>query len=177
MNKIVLILGGGRCGKSRHALFLAQQYPGAKGFIATAEPLDDEMKARIENHQLERDDSFITLEEPLNLSRAARSLTPQVNVAVIDCLTVWMGNLIYRHGRADQNTEEIISFLEMLHHPPCDLIIVSNEVGMGIIPDNEMARAFRDLSGWVNRKVAQAAGQVILMVAGIPLYLKKEENT
>jgi len=172
MKHITFITGGGRSGKSRHALSLAREYRGRRAFIATAEPFDDEMKERIEKHKQERDDSFILTEEALGLRSAIESLPADVEVAVVDCLTVWLGNVMHRLESEKDEYLEVEPFLNILGTPPCDLIVVSNEVGMSIVPDNIMARRFRDLCGRLNQQVAERADRVILMVSGIPVTVK-----
>lgn len=170
MHKITLVTGGCRSGKSRYALSCAAGYD-KKGFIATAIAFDEEMRQRIEAHQKQRGESFVTVEEPYDIANAIASLTPQVEVILIDCLTVWLGNLLHRHGEKAAKFTEIDNFLEKLHSPRCDMLIVTNEVGMGIVPQNALARKFRDLAGSLNQQVAQLADQVVLMVSGIPLVL------
>lgn len=172
MKEITFVTGGGRSGKSRYALSLAQDYQGKRIFIATSEPFDDEMRVRIKKHREERGGSFITIEEPLDLGGALDSLSTDVDVVVIDCLTVWLGNLMHRQEALASDAPEILKFIEMLDNPSCNLIVVSNEVGMGIIPNNAMARCFRDLAGTLNQRVAEHADRVILMVSGIPVYVK-----
>lgn len=172
MGKATLITGGGRSGKSRHALELAGCYK-RKAFVATAEPLDEEMRRRIAAHRKMRGASFLTVEEPVDLAGAIASLPDDVEVAVVDCLTVWLGNLTHRHGTNSSGFGEVDAFLDVLKGPPCDLIIVTNEVGMGIIPHNPMARQFRDMAGALNQEVARLAERVILMVSGIPLTVKE----
>jgi len=169
--KTTLVTGGGRSGKSRHALELALPRE-AKAFIATAQALDDEMRARIEKHREDRGGEFLTVEEPFDLAHAVRSLPDGIEVAVIDCLTVWLGNLVHRHEGEQGAFPEVPAFVEALRDPPCDVIVVTNEVGMGIVPANELARRFRDLAGTVNQAVAALADEVILMVSGVPLVVK-----
>jgi adenosylcobinamide kinase/adenosylcobinamide-phosphate guanylyltransferase len=173
MKHITLIVGGGRCGKSRHALDLAQNCSGRRLFVGTAQPLDDEMIDRIRIHRQERDPSFTTLEEPVHLDRAVAAIPPDTQVAVIDCLTVWLGNLMHHCPDEQAIMDKTGAFLQLLDAPPCDLIIVANEVGMGIIPENAMARQFRDLAGQLNQKVAQKAATVILMISGIAVTIKE----
>ncbi len=171
--KITLITGGARSGKSRYALDLAGRCDSA-AFIATSVPSDDEMKQRIENHKKERGGSFATIEEPVDLAGAVTSLPGGTGTAVIDCLTTWLGNLT--HDQPDKEIfPEIDAFLRTIEAPPCNLIIVTNEVGMGIVPDNAMARRFRDIAGNVNQKVAGLADEVILMVSGIATTIKGEK--
>jgi adenosylcobinamide kinase/adenosylcobinamide-phosphate guanylyltransferase len=172
MSRITLVTGGVRSGKSAHALSLALGRQGKRAFIATAEPLDGEMRERIESHRRERGDAFLTVEEPLDPARSLRALPADVAVALLDCLTVWLGNLMHRGDGIDDAHPQVASLMELLKDPPFDLVIVTNEVGMGIVPHNDMARRFRDLAGRVNREVAALADEVILMVCGIPVTVK-----
>ena len=171
MKRIVLVTGGSRSGKSSHALELARRYR-RKAFIATAEALDPEMRARIDEHRRTRDASFHTVEEPIHLAAALKAVPPGVEVAVIDCITVWLGNLFYHQRVKDGTAPEIEAFLTSLQVPPCDLIVVTNELGMGIIPADPETRRFRDVAGRVNQHLARLAQEVILTVCGIPLQIK-----
>ena len=167
-HNLILVTGGARSGKSRRALDLAQ--PCAhKAFLATAEPVDAEMRERIARHRAERGDSFLTVEAPIDLAGAVLSLSASVEVAIVDCLTIWLGNLMHRSARNDRGYREIDAFVDQLENPRCDLIIVSNEVGMGIVPDTPLSRRFRDLAGGLNQTVARLADRVELMVAGVPM--------
>jgi adenosylcobinamide kinase/adenosylcobinamide-phosphate guanylyltransferase len=172
MKQITLITGGGRSGKSTHALNILNGY-NKKAFIATAIPFDDEMRERIAQHKRDRDASIFLIEEPLDLAGAVRRLHREIEITVIDCLTVWVGNLIHQQKIDKKGNTAINTFIELLNAPPCNLVIVTNEVGMGIIPDNEISRRFRDILGALNQQVASLAHQVILMVSGIPVSLKK----
>ena len=171
MKRITLVTGGSRSGKSKQALDLAGSY-GHKAFIATAEATDDEMRARIERHRRKRDPSYFIVEEPLDLVVALKSLPGNTEVAVVDCLTVWLGNLFYREKMNNETCPEIEAFLGVLSDPPCHLILVTNEVGMGIIPGDSGTRRFRDLAGSINQQLAERAHEVILVVCGIPLRVK-----
>ena len=171
MKRITLVTGGSRSGKSKIALHLAAPY-GNKSFIATAEATDDEMLARIERHRRERDASYLTVEEPVNLDMALKSLPKKTEVAVIDCITVWLGNLFYREKISDGGCPEISGFLDILDSPPCHLILVTNEIGMGVIPADAVTRHFRDTAGGLNQELARRAHEVILSVSGIPLRVK-----
>ena len=171
MKRIILVTGGSRSGKSRHALELAASYNN-KAFIATAEATDDEMRARIERHRRERDPSFHTLEEPVNPVVALKGLPEETEVAVLDCITVWLGNLFYREKIIDGTCPEIDAFLDILEAPPCHLIVVTNEVGMGVIPADGATRLFRDTAGSINQILAERAHEVIFLVSGIPLRVK-----
>jgi adenosylcobinamide kinase/adenosylcobinamide-phosphate guanylyltransferase len=169
--KVTLITGGGRSGKSRLALERAEHYS-RKGFVATAVPFDDEMKLRIAKHRSDRDPAYITIEAPIELSAGIRALEGDADVAVVDCLTVWLGNLMHRHGESECDPPEIGDLLDLLKAPPMELILVTNEVGSGIIPPNRMSREFRDLAGFMNQSVAAVADEVILAVCGLPVQLK-----
>ena len=174
MGKVVLITGGARSGKSRYAMELAGGHEGGRVYIATAEPVDADMRGRIEKHKEERGEMFTTIEEPLDLAGALGSVPEGAGVAVVDCLTVWLGNLMHHHceGEGEGELPGVAEFLEILGAPPCDLILVTNEVGMGIIPENRLARSYRDTLGRLNQEVARRAGQVVLMVSGLPVAIK-----
>lgn len=134
------------------------------------------MRRRIEGHREERGEGWTTIEEPADLAGALARLAPETEVAVVDCLTVWLGNLVHRADGAAELADpatfpEIAAFLALLDDPACRLLLVTNELGWGIVPDNALARAFRDLAGRVNEEVARRADRVVLMVAGRPLEL------
>ncbi len=171
MTKVVYVTGGARSGKSSYALHLAEPYEN-RVFLATAEAFDDEMRDRIDRHRDERGSAFTTVEEHLYIDRVFRNLPEGTDVVVLDCLTVWLGNLMHHLGDAAAMDERIDALLDVLQSPPCDLVIVSNEVGMGIVPDNAMARAFRDLAGTLNRRVAERATHAYLLCSGLPVPLK-----
>ncbi len=171
-NQTSLIIGGGRSGKSSYAQDYAlsvSEGTSSRAYIATAEPIDLEMKERIAAHQKDRADRFITIEEPLALAKAIRDLPPSVEVCVVDCLTVWLGNLLYHEKDTSQEIRDLIAVLKS---PPCDILLVTNETGLGIIPSDAESRAFRDIAGWMNQDIATIAKNVILLVAGLPLALK-----
>jgi adenosylcobinamide kinase/adenosylcobinamide-phosphate guanylyltransferase len=171
MYRITLITGGSRSGKSKHALERSATYLN-KGFVATAEATDDEMRARIERHRRERDPSYFTIEEPVDLETALRSLPEVTEVAVVDCVTVWLGNLLHKERIEGETCPEIEAFLDMLESPPCDLILVTNEVGMGLIPADPASRRFRDIAGSINQELAKRAHEVVLTVSGVPVKIK-----
>jgi adenosylcobinamide kinase/adenosylcobinamide-phosphate guanylyltransferase len=171
MKRITLVTGGSRSGKSKIALNLAAPYEN-KIFIATAEATDDEMLARIERHRRERDSSYVTVEEPVDPGMALRSLPEKTEIAVLDCITVWLGNLFYREKIIDGACPEIDGFLDILDSPPCHLILVTNEIGMGVIPADAATRHFRDIAGGLNQQLAERAHEVVLSVSGIPLRIK-----
>ena len=164
---MVLVGGGSRSGKSRYALELARQRGPRRGFLATAEALDDEMRERIRQHRAERGGDFLTLEEPLELAEVITVHAPSFDVLVVDCLTVWLSNLLLA-GREPA----LDKLLDAARRDPLACIFVSNEVGCGIVPDNALARRFRDLAGEVNQRVAALAEEVYWMAFGLPLRVK-----
>ena len=167
--QIVLITGGARSGKSKMALQLAAgETP--KIFLATAEALDSEMKERIQKHRLERGNEWVTIEEPLEPDRILRE--NQTQTIIVDCITLWLSNLLIRSTDERKIDGAVNRFCEALKSRPGTTIVVTNEVGLGIVPDNEMARLFRDLAGNANQKIAGFSSRVILMVSGIPLNLR-----
>ena len=168
--KIIFVIGGARSGKSTFALAKAGTFPGKKAFIATAQPLDDEMKERIERHKAQRGREWDTFEEPMKLARVLREIGPGYSAAVIDCLTLWLSNLLVSSEEIEEEVNALLAFLKSGNFPT--LFIVSNEVGMGIVPDNALSRRFRDRAGVLNQQVAGIADEVYLMAAGIPLRLK-----
>jgi adenosylcobinamide kinase/adenosylcobinamide-phosphate guanylyltransferase len=171
MSNVFYVTGGARSGKSSFALQLAARYE-KKIFLATAEPFDDEMKSRIGKHREERGERFITIEEPLYPERALRNLPDGSEIVLLDCLTVWAGNLMHFFEDEHEINKRIECFLEVLRQPPCDIILVSNEVGMGIVPENPMARRFRDIAGIVNQRVASIATEAYLLCSGLSVRLK-----
>lgn len=171
---ITFVIGGARSGKSSHAELIAGQHDGKRIYIATAQPFDDEMRDRIARHKLARKGKFSdTIEEPVDLADALDRIPANSSVALVDCLTVWVGNLLHHRGLLDRY-DEIDRFLGRLDAPSVPLVIVSNEVGQGIVPGDPMSRHFRDHAGWLNQAVAQKADRVIWMVAGIPVVIKGE---
>ena len=178
MARVVLVTGGCRSGKSDYARRLAEGLPGRRVFLATATAVDEEMRQRIRNHRAAREPAgWETVEEPLALAGALDAAGP-CEVVLVDCLTLWINNLLHEAGRAGSGlTEERIAgeSLELLvacRRRPGTVIFVANEVGMGIVPDNAAARRYRDLAGRCNRIVAAGADTVALVVCGIPMFLK-----
>jgi adenosyl cobinamide kinase/adenosyl cobinamide phosphate guanylyltransferase len=173
MGTITLITGGARSGKSMQALKLALPYQ-RKFFVATGEGLDDEMTARIEFHRTTRPPDFQTVEEPVNVVAALEKLGKSADLVVLDCLTLWVSNLMHRHGMDDDRIlAEADKLAAALKEASFASIVVTDEVGSGIVPtDHAESRRFRDLLGWTNQKVAAVADQVLLMVAGYPVKVK-----
>jgi len=171
--KKTLITGGIRSGKSAHALKLAQDLSSLKIFLATAEALDGDMTTRIKNHQEERGEAYQTIEEPLHIDTQLQNLPKDTSVVIIDCLTLWVNNLLYRlEGDEQKIQDKINAFLKILKTSPMNIFIVTNEVGLGIIPENKMTRHYIDLLGRLNQYVAEISDEVILMVSGIPQKIK-----
>lgn len=174
MPTTTLIIGGCRSGKSRHALTLAEQIEGArKLFVATCIPHDDEMAGRVRRHQQERGDHWTTLESPLDLTETVRTHSRSADVMLIDCLTLWISNLMMHQDDDAVIGQQVEHLAAAIHTAACPVIAVSNEVGTGIVPENALARRFRDLAGWCNQTVAAACQQVIMMVAGIAVSIKE----
>ncbi|MBI5236267.1 MAG: bifunctional adenosylcobinamide kinase/adenosylcobinamide-phosphate guanylyltransferase [Deltaproteobacteria bacterium] len=170
-NKLTFIIGGARSGKTAFALKLASESSGKKVYLATAEAADDEMRLRIERHKAERGNDWRTIEEPLGVAAAINSLAGQdAKVIVIDCLTLWLSNSIVHAD--DVILDEATTLMRAMTTADCPVIAISNEVGWGIVPENGLARRFRDLAGGVNQMMAKAASSVYFVAAGIPLKLK-----
>ena len=174
--KIILITGGVRSGKSQFALDLAQSFPGPKAYLATAQPLDREMAERIRRHKRNRPKDWQTLEEPLRLSEILEKKGDEFSLILIDCLTLWISNGLMAHWTEKKFLQEADRLRKVCRETRCSLIIVSNEVGLGIVPDNPSARMFRDLSGLIHQKISRQADEVYFMVSGIPLQLKKTHS-
>ena len=163
---LTFILGGARSGKTGHALARARELSqGRLIMIATAQALDVEMAQRIARHQAERDEAWTTIEAPLDLAGVVRGLASG-DVAVIDCLTLWLTNHMLAEA---QIAPAVADLVDALAQSPATLIVISNEVGQGIVPDNALARRFRVEAGWMHQKVAAAADRVEAIMAGLPL--------
>ena len=179
MSHIILVTGGSRSGKSAHALEIAQRLDGPRVFIATCPALDDEMRARIEKHRKARQQAgWRTIEETDDLA-SALARTGECRVVLVDCLTLWVNNLLYHAEQAGRAMEESAiqkqceAVLRACAPLAGTVLFVTNEVGWGIIPENASARRFRDLSGRCNAVMAAGADEVILVVCGLPIYLKR----
>jgi adenosylcobinamide kinase/adenosylcobinamide-phosphate guanylyltransferase len=171
--RVALILGGARSGKSRYGLGLAAPFPAPRLFVATCEPRDAEMEARIEAHQRERGADWTSLEVPLDLTAALRAAQEGYGVILVDCLTMWVSNLMLQEDASPGSIQTACEHLvETVAQTVTPTILISNEVGFGIIPDNPLARQFRDQAGWLHQRLAQVADLVVLMVAGVPLLIK-----
>lgn len=176
--KITLITGGARSGKSTYALEIAEQKDCKRAFIATSASIDEEMEKRIANHKAEREGRYDTFEEQFAVEKVIENLVKDFDIAVFDCLSTWLGNVYYQNNdnedKVRDRVEAFISFLEKSNFN-MDLIFVTNEVGFGIIPDNSLARSYRDMLGYLNRRIAQFADNVYLSVCGIPINIKEKK--
>lgn len=166
--KTIFVLGGARSGKSRHAMAVAEEMSADPVLIATAVAVDEEMEQRIAHHRRERGPCWTTVEEPLDLAGAIAKQASGETV-VVDCLTMWLSNLMHEGRECAGNVDKL---LEAIRETPADLVLVSNEVGLGIVPDTPLGRRFRDEQGRLNQSIAKTADQVILLTAGLPLLLK-----
>lgn len=169
--RIVLILGGARSGKSSYAQQLAEKWWQRPLYLATAETLDDEMAARVKLHQQKRGSRWACLEEALDAGGAIRRGDPGRDGILLDCITLWLSNVLLKEGEAAVQARKR-ELIDALQQCSIDVIMVSNEVGAGIVPDNELGRIFRDLQGWMNQDLAAVADTVVLVTAGLPLVLK-----
>jgi adenosylcobinamide kinase/adenosylcobinamide-phosphate guanylyltransferase len=167
----LFILGGARSGKSRFAV-TGLPARGRVTFVATAEAGDADMAARISRHQAERPSQWTTLEAPRDLVRRLTDAQRSADTVVVDCLTLWVANLLLRGDAAEAIVKEADALAALVAAPVTDLRLVSNEVGLGVHPPTAEGRRFRDLLGLVNQRVAAAAHRVVLLVAGLPLTIK-----
>ena len=185
-SQIILCSGGARSGKSEFAEQLALSLKGRKAYVATGQAFDDEMKDRIKKHQLRRGKEWITFEIPLHLHENWEHIKNVSDVILIDCLTMFTSNHVFAHG--DINTQEdanriesiILKELRLLlqeinNSNDKTVIFVTNEIGLGIVPENKLARYFRDITGRVNREVASAANKMYLTISGVTIELKSQE--
>ena len=183
---IILCSGGARSGKSEFAEQLALSLKGRKAYVATGQAFDDEMKDRIKKHQLRRGKEWITFEIPLYLHKNWEQIKNVSDVILIDCLTMFTSNHVFAHG--DINTQEDFNRIESIileelrlllqeinNSNDKTVIFVTNEIGLGIVPENKLARYFRDITGRVNREVASAANKMYLKISGVPIELKSQE--
>ncbi|MFQ5586418.1 MAG: bifunctional adenosylcobinamide kinase/adenosylcobinamide-phosphate guanylyltransferase [Thermodesulfobacteriota bacterium] len=181
-SRIILVTGGARSGKSTFALKMAESIPGERLFIATAEALDEEMAGRIEEHKRGRGSHWATVEEPIAVP-AVVGREKGYGVILLDCLTIWISNLLLQpsvrkveggtsEGVSTAAAREIDSFIGACKESNATVIVVSNEVGMGIVPETPLARQFRDMAGIANQQIAAAADEVYLLVSGIEMRIK-----
>ena len=170
MQKITLILGGARSGKSAHGEMLALQDFSSPIYIFTAQAWDDEMKSRIKTHKKRREGkNWKDIEAPIELGTAIKNNAISNNCILVDCLTLWLTNILLAGQDIDDAINELLLTIKAC---PGEIILISSEVGLGIVPENSIARRFRDLSGKLHQKLAMEAENVLLMVAGIPMVVK-----
>ncbi|HXE96587.1 MAG TPA: bifunctional adenosylcobinamide kinase/adenosylcobinamide-phosphate guanylyltransferase [Dongiaceae bacterium] len=177
MSRTIFITGGARSGKSGFAEKLATEFGAPLGYLATARTLDGEMDERVRRHRERRGSEWSTIEEPLHLSQALARCDGLYKVILVDCVTLWLSNLLFEYEDAAGSCEERIHedlqrLKSTLHEMATPVILVSNEVGMGIVPDNSLARMFRDIAGTANQALAEAADEAHVVISGIPLRLK-----
>ncbi|MGA1846296.1 bifunctional adenosylcobinamide kinase/adenosylcobinamide-phosphate guanylyltransferase [Deferribacter abyssi] len=167
---VTLITGGIKSGKTSYAIKLALTHE-KRIYLATAEPFDEEMKKKIERHRAERENRFYTIEEPVEIVRVLKNIK-NYDVVVLDCITTWVNNLMYYKKDLDSYFEELTNLLPKVSY---NLIIITNEVGLGIVPVNYETRKYVNFLGVINQKVAAAANSCLLMVSGIPVKIKEEK--
>jgi len=173
MSKVTLVTGGARSGKSRFAEQLAEGFAGPRGYLATGQAGDGEMAERIARHVSRRGPQWQTIEEPIEVAEALRRVDGSVSVVLLDCVTLWLSNLMFScPGGAAEALERVRRFTGEFGSWQTPLIVVSNEVGMGIVPEHPLSRAFRDLAGEANELIAAAADEVYVTFSGLPLRLK-----
>lgn len=180
----ILILGGARSGKSRFAQELATQLGGEVLFVATAEAGDGEMRRKIQEHKMTRPPAWRTLEVPTGVGKTLRKEIGDADVAIVDCVTLLVSNLLVICGDLDELdsnearekvSTEIGELVECMNDTKASFVLVSNEVGLGLVPDNPLGRIYRELLGWSNQELARRADRVYFMVAGLPMTLKGQE--
>jgi adenosylcobinamide kinase/adenosylcobinamide-phosphate guanylyltransferase len=168
--RTVLVGGGARSGKSAFALAYARRLDARRTFVATAEAFDDEMRDRIDRHRRERGEAFLTVEEPRELAGALARLRDP-GVVVVDCLTLWLSNLLLAGSSLEElrrATDELAAVLAERRFP---VVLVTNEVGMGLVPETPLGRAFRDAAGWTHQRLARAADEIYLAAMGVVVRL------
>ena len=164
-----LVLGGARSGKSRLGERIAHASGRQRVYIATAQPLDDEMTERIARHRADRGDGWTTIDAPIDLAATLRAEAAASRILLVDCLTLWLTNVMLEERDVEADCAELADAVKTI---PTSLILISNETGLGIVPDNALARRFRDAQGRLNQMIAAVAPRVVFVAAGLPLALK-----
>jgi adenosylcobinamide kinase/adenosylcobinamide-phosphate guanylyltransferase len=165
-----LVLGGARSGKSLFAERLVGDSGLVRLYLATATAGDDEMRTRIDHHRARRNAAWTTIEEPLDLVGALSGAATDGRAVLVDCLTLWLSNLMHAGRSPDAEGRQLADFLRAAEHP---IVLVSNEVGLGLVPETPLGRSFRDAQGRLNQTVAAAVPEVAFIAAGLPLWLKR----
>ncbi len=168
MKNISFVVGGAASGKSAFAERLTRSTGKPKTYIATLQPFDDEMRAKAQRHQSDRGDDWTTIEAPIDVGTVLRNASAD-QVILLDCVTLWLTNILLAERDI---SAEVATLLDDINAAPCDIIIVSNEVGMGIVPENALSRQFRNEQGRLNQRLAGHADTVVSVIAGLPLVLK-----
>lgn len=171
MKKIVFITGGARSGKSAFAVARAKKSKGGVIFLATGKPADSEMRARVRKHKRSRPRAWRTVEEDINIAAVISKLEKE-QVVIIDCLTLWLSNLLLSGRGEEEILKKVKEFIAALKNTASSVIIVSNEVGGGVVPENKLARAFRDIVGIAHQRIVKVSDEAYFVVCGIPLPLK-----
>ncbi len=177
MGKLVLVLGGARSGKSRFAASLASAKSKRTAFVATCVPADEEMKQRVAQHRSSRPKSWKTFEEPEDLAGLIAKIKNDFDCILLDCLTLWISNLLLKGHDEDGMHNKIQKMVSCAKNGKAHLVIVSNEVGSGIVPEHKLGRDFRDVAGRIHQFLAHEACDVYLVVSGIPYAIKKNGKT
>ncbi|RMG06094.1 MAG: bifunctional adenosylcobinamide kinase/adenosylcobinamide-phosphate guanylyltransferase [Nitrospirae bacterium] len=178
MKRIILVTGGARSGKSSFALRFCENEGARRIFVATATSADEEMRERIERHRKERSPVWETIEEPEEIEALIDTLDNEGNIVLIDCLTLWLSNILLKAVEGGENYKElleqrVLKLAEKIREvEKMKLIMVTNEVGSGIVPENPLGRLFRDIAGIMNRAIATVSDEVYFVVSGIPLKIK-----
>lgn len=174
---LTLVIGGCRSGKSRYALDAANAVPGSKKiFVATSVPEDREMEKRVHAHQEQRGDDWQTIEEPVHIHEKIAASAQTADVILVDCLTLWTVNMLALEMDEAAVQQYMDQTIQVLSRTSCPVFLVTNEVGYGIVPENSVARRFRDMAGLVNQHMAKAADRVVLTVAGIAVTIKPKDG-
>ena len=173
VGRSTLVFGGARSGKSRFAEGLCFKSGLERVYLATSVPFDDEMNARVDAHKHQRGAGWLTVEEDLDITRVLAAEAAPNRVILVDCLTVWLNNLLYAEKDVAAETARLVTSISTLKGP---CVFVSNEVGHGIVPENRLARAFRDMQGRLNQDIAEACAQVVFVTAGQPILIKPRQE-
>jgi adenosylcobinamide kinase/adenosylcobinamide-phosphate guanylyltransferase len=171
MSKLIFITGPVRSGKSNFAVNLAKKSKKKIIFIATCKPVDTEMKERIKKHQQQRPKEWITIEEEIDLGSVLRKISKD-KLIIIDCITLWVSNLFFHNFNEKEILKIVNGLISIIKRKGLSVIIVSNEVGWGIVPNNKIARNFRDIMGIIHQKISESSNEIYLLVSGIPIKLK-----